>query len=61
MYPSALREDLSPMIDLHYVATPNGQKISIMVEECGLDCTIIPYDIFEGEQHTAEFGQIRSA
>ena len=46
------------MIDLHYVATPNGQKISIMVEECGLDCTIIPYDIFEGEQHTAEFGKI---
>ena len=46
------------MIDLHYVATPNGQKISIMLEECGLDCRVITYDIFEGDQHTAEFGKI---
>ena len=24
------------MIDLHYWPTPNGWKISIMLEECGL-------------------------
>ncbi|HTO40442.1 MAG TPA: glutathione binding-like protein [Rhizomicrobium sp.] len=46
------------MIDLHYVATPNGQKISIMLEEIGLPYNVILYDIFEGEQHTAEFGKI---
>lgn len=46
------------MIDLHYVATPNGQKISIMLEEIGLPYQVILYDIFEGEQHTMAFGKI---
>ena len=46
------------MIDLHYVATPNGQKISIMLEEIGLPYNVILYDIFQGDQHTAEFGKI---
>ena len=46
------------MIDLHYVATPNGQKISIMLEETGLPYQVFVYDIFEGDQHTAEFGRI---
>lgn len=46
------------MIDLHYVATPNGQKISIMLEEVGLPYNVILYDIFEGDQHTPEFGKI---
>ncbi len=46
------------MIDLHYVATPNGQKISIMLEEVRLPYEVILYDIFEGDQHTAEFGRI---
>lgn len=46
------------MIDLHFVATPNGQKISIALEEVGLPYRIISYDIFEGDQHTPEFGRI---
>jgi GST-like protein len=46
------------MIDLHFTPTPNGQKISIALEEVGLDYTLINYDIFEGHQHTAEFGRI---
>jgi GST-like protein len=46
------------MIDLHFVATPNGQKISIVLEELGLPYRLIDYDIFEGEQHTPEFGKI---
>lgn len=46
------------MIDLHYSATPNGQKIAIMLEEIGADYCVIPYDIFEGDQLTAEFGRI---
>lgn len=46
------------MIDLHYSATPNGQKIAIMLEEIGAPYRVIPYDIFEGDQLTAEFGRI---
>ncbi|KTE32245.1 MULTISPECIES: glutathione binding-like protein [unclassified Sphingopyxis] len=46
------------MIDLHYSATPNGQKIAIMLEEVGADYRVIPYDIFEGDQLTPEFGRI---
>lgn len=46
------------MIDLHYSATPNGQKIGIMLEEIGEPYRVIPYDIFEGDQLTAEFGRI---
>jgi len=46
------------MIDLHYSATPNGQKIAIMLEEIGVDYRVIPYDIFNGDQLTAEFGRI---
>ncbi len=46
------------MIDLHYSATPNGQKIAIMLEEIGADYRVIPYDIFEGDQLTPEFGRI---
>ncbi len=46
------------MIDLHYSATPNGQKIAIMLEEIGSRYRVIPYDIFEGDQLRAEFGRI---
>ena len=46
------------MIDLHYSATPNGQKVAIMLEEIGADYRVILYDIFNGDQLTAEFGRI---
>lgn len=46
------------MIDLHFVATPNGQKISIALEELGLPYRLINYDIFEGDHLTPEFGRI---
>jgi GST-like protein len=46
------------MIDLHYTATPNGQKITIMLEEVGVPYRVLPYDIFEGDQLTAAFGRI---
>jgi GSH-dependent disulfide-bond oxidoreductase len=46
------------VIDLHFVATPNGQKISIALEELGLPYNLIQYDIFEGHQHTEAFGKI---
>lgn len=46
------------MIDLHYCATPNGQKIAIMLEEVGMAFRVIPYDIFNGDQLTLAFGRI---
>ena len=43
------------MIDLHYWPTPNGWKISIMLEECGLPYRLCPVDIGRGEQFTPAF------
>jgi GST-like protein len=46
------------MIDLHFTPTPNGQKISIALEEMELPYRLIRYDIFEGDHLTPEFGRI---
>jgi GST-like protein len=46
------------MIDLHYWPTPNGFKITIMLEECGLPYKIIPVNIGTGEQFKPEFLKI---
>jgi GST-like protein len=43
------------MIDLHYWPTPNGWKISIMLEECGLPYRVLPVNIGRGEQFRPEF------
>ena len=43
------------MIDLYYWPTPNGWKISIMLEECGLKYRLIPVDIGRGDQFKPEF------
>src|ERR1700754_1922882 len=43
------------MIDLHYAPTPNGWKISIMLEELGLPYQVIPVNIRAGEQFSPEF------
>jgi GSH-dependent disulfide-bond oxidoreductase len=45
-------------IELYYWPTPNGWKISIMIEECGLPYVIRPLDISKGEQFTPEFLKI---
>src|SRR5215831_15741335 len=37
-------------IDLYYWPTPNGWKITIMLEECSLPYTMIPVDISKGDQ-----------
>jgi GST-like protein len=42
-------------IELHYWPTPNGWKISIMLEECGLPYVVYPVDISKGEQFSAQF------
>jgi GST-like protein len=46
------------MIELYYWPTPNGHKISIMLEECGLDYTTIPVSIGAGDQFSPEFLKI---
>lgn len=43
------------MIELHYWPTPNGWKISIMLEECALSYRMVPVNIGRGEQFTPEF------
>jgi GST-like protein len=43
------------MIDLHYAPTPNGWKVSIMLEELGLPYQVIPVNIRAGEQFRPEF------
>lgn len=43
------------MIDLYYWPTPNGQKISIMLEECGLPYEVKPVDIGAGDQFEPAF------
>jgi len=42
-------------IDLYYWPTPNGWKVTIMLEECGAPYTMIPVDISKGEQFAPEF------
>ena len=43
------------MIDLYYAPTPNGWKISIMLEECGLPYRVIPMQLGRGDQHQPDF------
>ncbi len=43
------------MIDLYYWPTPNGNKITMMLEECGLDYTMHPINITVGDQFQPEF------
>ena len=46
------------MIELFTADTPNGWKISIMLEEVGLDYKISKINLNEGEQHRPEFKKI---
>lgn len=43
------------MIDLYYWPTPNGWKITIMLEECGLPYNLKPVNIGKGEQFEPSF------
>jgi len=46
------------VIDLYSANTPNGKKISIMLEEIGFDYKVIKVDINNGEQFKDEFKKI---
>ena len=43
------------MIEVYSWATPNGHKVHIMLEECGLKYRVIPIDIGAGEQFDHRF------
>lgn len=43
------------MIDVYSTATPNGHKVHIMLEECGLPYRVHHIDISAGDQFTPEF------
>ena len=43
------------MIDLYYWTTPNGHKITLFLEEAGLEYRIIPVNISQGDQFKPEF------
>ena len=43
------------MIDVYSWATPNGHKVHIMLEECGLPYRAIPVNIGAGEQFAPSF------
>ena len=43
------------MIDLYAADTPNGKKISIMLEEINLPYKVIPVNLSEGEQFKEDF------
>ena len=46
------------MIDLYYWGTPNGHKITLFLEEAGLDYRAHPIDISKGEQFAPDFLKI---
>jgi GSH-dependent disulfide-bond oxidoreductase len=43
------------MIEVYSWATPNGHKVHVMLEECGLPYRVIPVDIGAGDQFKPEF------
>jgi len=45
-------------IDLYFAPTPNGWKITIMLEECGLPYRVVPVNLGAGDQFRPEFLRI---
>ncbi|CAA7614398.1 putative S-transferase [Magnetospirillum sp. LM-5] len=43
------------MIELYTWGTPNGRKVSIMLEECGLPYRVHPIDITKGDQFAPDY------
>jgi len=50
-----MSEPQTQPIELHYWPTPNGWKVSIMLEECGLPYTVHTVNIGKGDQFKPEF------
>ena len=43
------------MLDIHFWPTPNGKKVTILLEECGLEYRIVPCAIGRGDQFKDDF------
>lgn len=43
------------MIDLYTSPTPNGHKVSVLLEEMGVEYNLIPVDLSQGAQKSPEF------
>jgi GST-like protein len=43
------------MIDLHYWPTPNGKKVTILLEEAGIEYRIVPVNIITGDQFKPDY------
>ena len=50
-----LADKETEMIDLYYWPTPNGHKITMFLEEAGVDYTIHPVDVSAGDQFKPGF------
>ena len=46
------------MIEVHYWPTPNGKKVTILLEELGTPYTVVPVNIGRGDQFTDAFLKI---
>jgi len=46
------------MYDLHYWPTPNGKKVTILLEELGVPYNVVPVNIGRGDQFTDGFLKI---
>jgi GST-like protein len=47
-----------PAIDVYYWPTPNGWKVTILLEELGVAYNVVPVNIGTGEQFTPDFLKI---
>ena len=46
------------MLDFYFHATPNSMKVAVLLHELDLPFTVMPIDIFKGEQHAPAFTAI---
>src|SRR5277367_6807240 len=52
---TATAREPDTMIDLHYWPTPNGKKVTILLEEAAIPYNIVPVHIGRGDQFTPAF------
>jgi len=50
-----MRSDRRAMIDLHYWPTPNGKKVTILLEELEMPYRVVPCPIGRGAQFQESF------
>ena len=58
MTDNATDQPSTPAMDLYTWSTPNGRKVSIMLEELEIPYRVFPVDITKGEQHEGRLAEI---